>query len=136
MMLLVFISVVLGALWRRWLGLANSGPRPLKLLTTIPLLWPVALLCPDYTLAMISIPLWPVAVAVAWGLSILFFLWRVDSARPWPRYFIFGLGYVLAYGYWRNSWNRPPFIDGATAIGELFLGGSFFGALALLGVLI
>lgn len=125
--MIILLSIVLGALWRRWLGLANTGPRAIKIAAGIMLMWPLVIAFwgqPWFYLAP--------GILLAYAAAVLFFVWKVDSAKPWPRYLVFGLGYVLAYRYWRDDWNRPPFIDGTTAIGELTLGGTFWGSVALL----
>jgi hypothetical protein len=48
------------------------------------------------------------------------------------KYGPFGIGYVLAHRFWRDEWNRGGFIDGSNAVGEIFLGASFWGCVGLL----
>lgn len=115
------LNAAAGALWRRWLGSGPAlGPRWLKFFA-MPVL-PLFFLFP-----------WPHAIAVS-ALVALFFAMghKVDSSRVWLRYGPFALGYVLARRYWPAGLVYLPLIDGWMAVGELFLGGAFFGLLPLL----
>jgi len=122
-----------GALWRRafggWGGLSRRVTYVLSLpLSLLPLL-----------VAAWGLP-WPWLLgvtSVGAGLVLLFFvcgLWPgvIDGWRVWRKYGPFAAGYWAAWRWWPSSWRLGGFVDGANAVGELTLGGSFFAALALL----
>lgn len=113
--------LIVGALWRRWLGGWLGGARWWRFAALPALVWP-------FWLALPALP-----ALLASGACGLFFAMghEVDGWGAVKRYGPFGLGYVLAYYHWDSAWNRPPLIDGWTAVGELFLGGTFWACVPL-----
>lgn len=116
--LAVILNFVAGALWRRWLGGWLGGERWWRFAAMPLLAWPLWL----------TLPWW--AALVATGLCGLFFAIGHTVETPWKRYGPFGVAYWLPMKLWRAEWNRPPLIDGGIAVGELLLGGLFWGAVA------
>jgi hypothetical protein len=102
-------------------------------------------------MAPLTLPIW---LALPWGiwwpyclmaglaataLCLLFFVVSlypggkfVDDRDVMLKYGPFGIGYVLACLFWRDEWNDGDFVDGPCAIGEIFLGASFWGCVGLL----
>ena len=117
-------NAVLGALWRRWLGSDHPG-RWIVLPVGLFLTWPLFVAFP-----------WPIAGLLA-GLAVLFFVPGHQTAdnSVFVRYGPFGAGYWLAHRYldekeWtRRGWPTSGFVDGWMALGELFLGATFWGIL-------
>lgn len=109
------MNIILGALWRRWLG-SNIGPRWLKLLCALILTWPIWL----------ALAWWLAALASFF--CILFFIpgHKVDSWTVWLRYGPFAAGYVVAKKLFPEPWRINNFVDGWMSLGELFLGASFW----------
>ncbi|MCR4341865.1 MAG: hypothetical protein NUW01_18470 [Gemmatimonadaceae bacterium] len=117
---LTLLEAVLGAMAVRWRGSGDSH-RWLKLPVMALLAWPLFLVMP-----------WHWALAGA-GLCVLFFV-KGHKARTWTvwlRYGPFAFGYVLAKRYLPEPWRLNDYIDGWMAVGELTLGGSFWGSLTL-----
>lgn len=124
--LAVVANAVAGARWRRWLG-SNHPGRWLVLPVGALLTWPLWVAFP-----------WPIAAPLAFG-CVAFFVPGHETAdnRVWRRYGPFGAGYWLAHRYlneraWAaRGYPTEGFIDGWMSLGELFLGGTFWGAVAL-----
>ena len=126
----ILINALAGGAWRRLLG----GWLHLHRYVTIPLglflAWPLFVAFP-----------WPIAGLLA-GLAVLFFVPGHQTAdnSVFVRYGPFGAGYWLAHRYldekeWaRRGWPASGFVDGWMALGELFLGATFWGTVALVGL--
>ena len=119
--LLCLAFFVAGALWRRWLGGWMGGRRWWRFAALPVLLWPLFLALP-----------WWVALTASAGIACFFADdHKVDGWGAVRRYGPFGIGYPLAFRFWRSAWNRPPIVDGWTAVGELVLGGTFWACVPL-----
>lgn len=137
--LLTILNTVVGALWRRWLGGWRPfgwdawGGRLLKHTLMAVLSWPLFLV----------LPWWGALAAI--GGAFVFMNVRHDNGgpgwRPLWRYGPFGIGYMVA----RKYIDRLPWTGKERALvepwcwtcyGELWLGGTFFGTLALICLLL
>lgn len=117
----VIATALLGAFWRRWLGLGGSGPRWLKFALALPLTWPLFVVM-------------PLGFAIEHAaLALLFFApgHTVDDESVWMRYGPFAVAYVLARKFWPDNWTYGRWVDGWMAVGEFGIGFLFFGSLAL-----
>lgn len=123
---LIAAWTVLGALWRRWFGMAQHGwlfgHRAARLALLTALTAPAALWLPLWA--------WPLALAG----SILFFNrhQRTDGWWGLLYYGPYGAGWGIAQTWIGNAWNTGLWIDGPMALGELWLGGTFWGSLMAL----
>ena len=118
---LSIVFFIVGALWRRWMGGWLGGERWVRFAVLPLLVWP-------FWLVWSALP-----ALLASAVCGLFFA-MAHEFEGWgavKRYGPFGLGYPLAFRFWRSSWNWPPFVDGGTAIGELFLVGTFWACVPL-----
>lgn len=120
--MIVILNAILGALWRRWLGLGGSGPRWLKMVLGALLTWPLWL----------ALPWWQAAIGTAFCLVYFADGHKVDHWTVWLRYGPFAIGYVLARKYWPDRWTYGRWFDGWMAVGEYVLGGLFWGFVASL----
>jgi hypothetical protein len=133
--LLVILWAVLGGLWRRMFGGWTGLPRSICYALMVPLTLPIWLALPWGVY-------WPYSILAGVcfaALCLLFFVVSfypggkfVDDRDVMFKYGPFGIGYVLAHRFWRDEWNRGGFIDGSNAVGEIFLGASFWGCVGLL----
>ena len=115
-MLDLFIYGIVWALWRRILG-GWIGLRRAIVNSVIPIfLIPIYLHCPHY-----------VDMAIITAITYAYWLCHVDYNQWWIvlRYPIVGASYPLLKKVWRNEWNMPQFIDGYSAVAELFIGFTF-----------
>jgi hypothetical protein len=122
MWFVVLLTALLGSVWRRWLGSANTGPRSLKFIAALPLCWPALALFQNW---------WAV---LAVGLLLLFWApgHTVDAPSVWLRYGPFALPYWLSRKYWKAEWNSGRFLDGWMPVGEFGIGFMYWGFWALL----
>jgi hypothetical protein len=123
-MIPILLTALLGSVWRRWLGLGQSGKRAAKFMCGFLLTWPLW-----------SLPFDPL-VNIALSILALAF-WapghKVDTPKVWLRYGPFGIGYFLAHKYWK--WNFGRFLDGWMAAGEYATGFLYWGTIACLSLL-
>ena len=133
--LLVILWAVLGGLWRRifggWTGLPRSVCYALMIPLTLPIWFVLNAQFGVYSAFALSM--------LSTALCLLFFVVSLypggkftDDRDVLLKYGPFGIGYVLAHRFWRDEWNRGGFIDGSNAVGEIFLGASFWGCVGLL----
>ncbi len=131
---LVILWAILGGLWRRMFGGWTGLPRSVCYALMVPLTLPFWLLPERHGLLIDS------ALGLVFTVgALLFFVGSLypggkftDDRDVLLKYGPFGLGYVLAHRFWRDEWNRGGFIDGSNAVGEIFLGASFWGCVGLL----
>lgn len=118
-------NAILGAIWRRWLGTASTGPRSVKFLVGALLTWPLWLVLP------------PLYAVIGGALCLLFWAdgHEVDKPSVWLRYGPFALPYVLARKYWPDNWKHGRWLDGWMAAGEYGIGFLFWGSVALLSLI-
>lgn len=107
---------IIWALWRRclggWLGLSR-----VLVNSVIPIfLLPVYLQCQHI-----------IDIAIITGVTYAYWLSPVDFNQWWVslRYPVSGLAYPILKKVWRDKWNIGTFIDGYTAVAELFIGFCF-----------
>lgn len=137
---IIALWIILGGVWRRvfggWLGL----PRSICYALMMPLTLPIWLLG-NWDGGAISTGF---AIGGSVLLSVACLLFFVVSLAPGPsftnarcflKYGPFGAGYWLARLYWPPNWLVGGFIDGPIAVGEMFLGASFWGCAGLLWLL-
>jgi len=112
---------IVWALWRRclggWLGLRRS-----YIVSAIPFL-----LLPCLTYGVTGWLLISGLTAIYWTLGHNYESWLI-----WVRYPVSGGIYPILKRFWRSEWVLIPFIDGYTAVCELFIGfcfGCLIGAL-------
>lgn len=133
---LILLWAILGGLWRRvfggWTGLPRSICYALMAPLTLPIWMPPERwgFWPDLALGVVftAVCLLFFVVSLAPGPSF-------TNARCFLKYGPFGAGYWLARLYWPPTWLVGGFIDGPMAVGELFLGASFWGCVGLLWLL-
>ena len=113
--------LIVGALWWRWLGGWLGGERWWRFAALPVLVWPFWIVLPALPALLAS-----AACGLFFAIGHTFDGWGAIK-----RYGPFGLGYPLAFRFWRSRWDRPPFVDGWTAAGELFLGGTFWACVPL-----
>lgn len=133
--MMTILWAVLGGLWRRVFGGWSGLPRSICYVLMLPLTLPIWLSLPWGAY-------WPYSVIAGVCFTALILLFFVVSLYPdgkftddrdvLLKYGPFGIGYVLAHRFWRNEWNRGGFIDGSNAVGEIFLGASFWGCVGFL----
>lgn len=112
---MMLLYAILWALWRRAFGGWMSLRRSL-LVAAIPVM-----LAPFWF--TLSYSVWAFLTVV----TIAFFTLGHDYAK-WTivlRYPVLGGWYPICKRFWKEKWNRPPFIDGWTAVAELLIGFSF-----------
>ncbi len=132
---LIALWAVIGGLWRRMFGGWTGLPRSICYALMVPLTLPAWLIMPW------SAAWWPYSVGAGLLLTLSSLAFFVVSLYPGGeftndrdvmlKYGPFGIGYVLAHRFWRDEWNRGGFIDGSNAVGEIFLGASFWGCVGL-----
>lgn len=133
MFCLVLAWFIVGAFWRRILGGWLGLPRVVCYALSVPLsAAPVAIAA-----EFLDAPWWLSAVlsAVVASLALTFFIrgFTSDKIEPehiWRKYGPFAVGYWAAWKWWPANWRVAGFIDGAGAVGELGLGGTFYATLA------
>jgi hypothetical protein len=144
---LIILTTLVGAFWRRALG-GWRGPFLWALDTPFQrLFWKydengnletirgviVALGVPLAWSLWLILPWWGALVGTV--LCGIFFTIGHVVETPWKRYGPFGVAYWIPMKYWNPAWNKPPLIDGWIAVGELLLGGLFWGAVAALALI-
>jgi hypothetical protein len=131
---LILLWAVLGGMWRRVFGGWTGLPRSICYGLMAPLTLPIWLSYPWG-------PYWPYCLLAGVCLTVACLLFFVVSLAPGPsftnarcflKYGPFGAGYWLARLYWTPTWLVGGFIDGPMAVGEIFLGASFWGCVGLL----
>lgn len=134
--LMIGMWAVSGGLWRRMFGGWGGKSRVHCYAAMIPLMLPVHMLIIKQGWAL---PWAVLAMLTATALCLLFFVVSLypggkftDDRDVMLKYGPFGIGYVLAHRLWRDEWNTGSFIDGSNAVGEIFLGASFWGCVGLL----
>lgn len=134
---LIVLWAVIGGLWRRVFGGWSGLPRSICYALMVPLTVPIWMVMPWGVW-------WPyclMSVLAAISACMLFFVVSLapgpsfTNARCFLKYGPFGAGYWLARLYWPATWTWGGFIDGPMAVGELFLGASFWGCVGLLWLL-
>lgn len=115
-LLTIIVTTLAWALWRRWLGAGNTGPRWIKvpvagLMAAVPFL-----LLGNWIAAVV-----PCALIAAYILPHHIY----GATNPaFRRYLVVGaVGYWLARKYESRLPIIPPWFDGYSSYGELWLGG-------------
>ena len=127
-LLVIFASVVAGALWRRWHGM-GQGPRIVRLLVAFLLCWPLLFTgLPYWAMGLLAL-----AVTLYWVPGHDWTSARALLLRYGPT--PVALGYLWAHQInladpQALKWNR--FIDGPLALAELHAGAWVFGTVALI----
>ncbi len=122
-------NILLWALWRRWLGAGNTGPRWIKVFVAGFMAAGPFLLLGNWIAAVVAC-----ATIAAYILPHHIY----GKTNPaFRRYLLIGaIGYWLARKYEHRLFIYPPWLDGYSSYGELWLGGwvglLFGGAVALL----
>ena len=134
--ILMALWTALGGLWRRIFGGWTGASRVSCYAAMVPLMMPGHMLIIRQGWAL---PWAVLAILAATALCLLFFVASLypggkftDDRDVMLKYGPFGIGYVLAHRFWRDEWNRGGFIDGSNAVGEIFLGASFWGCVGIL----
>lgn len=133
MMALVLLWVVLGALWRRWLG-GWMGKPPGSRATQFAVM---AMLCAPFWLGWA----WPSIAAAVLATGLMGWYW--SEGHEWTslpallkRYGPIGLCWWAAQKWvpptWRVRTGKTCLIDGPISVAELAAGGLVFGAVGLL----
>lgn len=128
---LVILWGVLGGLWRRIFGGWSGLPRSICYAIMVPLTTPL------WFRMSWSDAWWPYSIVgglLVTAACLLFFVVSLypgatfSNADTIKKYGPFGLGYWFARLWWPDSWRVGGFVDGPAAVGEIFLGASFWAA--------